>query len=71
VDVEIVEHEDDLLGVRVVDIDQIPDDVGSVDHGPPFGHLHMPPSGQWLIPQEEVGGAVPLVLIVLAAGISR
>lgn len=64
--VEIVPDEHDLVGVGLVKIDEILDAVRPVNHSEPPGHRHVPP-GTPLLPETEVGGAMPLVLGVLPA----
>jgi hypothetical protein len=48
-----------------VDIDQIADEVCSVETGTVCGDRDMAATGKSFIPQEEVGGPMPLILVVL------
>src|SRR5512132_1005746 len=64
VGVEVVLDQHDPLGVRVVDVDEVLDAVGPVDAGAPVADAHVPPAGQRLADQEQVAGAVALVLVV-------
>ncbi len=65
-DVQVVEDEDNLLCIRVVDIDQVLDAVRPVRSSAIVGSLNMPFSLERLIPEEEIGCAAPFVLVVLA-----
>jgi len=58
VDVEIVEDQDDLLGVGVVDIDQVLDAVDPIIPPAVLGHLHMPLALQRLILPIELAMSV-------------
>src|SRR5512132_1472402 len=61
---QVVLDQHDPLGVRVVDVDEVLDAVGPVDAGAPVADAHVPPAGQRLADQEQVAGAVALVLVV-------
>ncbi len=67
-DVEIVEDQDDLLGVRVMEIDQVLDAVRPVIPLAMLGHLHMPLTLERLIPEEEIDCPLALVFIVFPSG---
>jgi hypothetical protein len=71
VGVEIVLHHTDAFGVRVAFLDQIAQDLGVVALGSVFRHRHMTPTCERLDHDEQVGGAVPLVLIVSPLHLTR
>src|SRR5215207_8069028 len=64
VGVEVVLHQHDLLGGRVVDVDQVFDAVRPVDAGAPCADGYVPPAAQRLAHQEHVAHALPLILVV-------
>ena len=64
--VEVVEHQDDALDVLDVDVNQFADGVGEVGTGAVVGDLGPALPQQGCRDQEEVGGAAPLVLGVVA-----
>ena len=45
-------------------IDQLLDDARPVESGAPLRHAHLAPAADRLAPEEEVGRAAPLVLVV-------
>ena len=70
VGVQVVQHQDDPLGVRVAHVDQVLDDVRPVQLGPPLGDLtcRCPRSGS----HRGTGcGPAPLVLVVVRACAAR
>src|SRR5579859_496427 len=69
--VEVVEHQPDLARVGIVDIDQGADGRRPVALGAPRGDLQMPPAGQRLKEDEEVGDAQALILVVEAGHLAR
>lgn len=64
-DIEVVEDEHDLLGVRVVNINEILDAVGLVVPTTALGDRDMTPTGKRLIPEEEICRPAPLMLVIL------
>src|SRR5271166_6538624 len=66
--VEIVLHEHDLLHLRKVRIGQILEDLGIVHGGVAIGDLDMPPAFQRREHHEQIGGSIPLILVVVPSG---
>jgi len=66
VGVEVVLHQYDPLGIRVVDVDQLLDAVRPVDAGAPAADHDLAPASQRLAHQEQVADAPTLILVVLA-----
>ena len=71
VDVQVVQHHADLLGVRVVFLDQLPQTLGDIQLGALLGNLDVPPSPVWLEEGKQVARSVALVFVVDAFGSSR
>src|SRR5215218_1670729 len=69
--VEVVQNQNDLLGIRVVQINQLLYAVCPVDLGPPLGDADVTPASQRLANDEEVGRPVALVLVVVTGGVPR
>src|SRR6266536_3227697 len=65
VGVEVVLHQHDLLGIGVVDVDQVLDAMRPVDAGAPRADRHVAPAAQRLAHQEQVAHAAALVLVIL------
>jgi len=64
VGVEVVLHDADALGLGVALLDQIAQHLGVVPLGAPLSDADVAPPGERLDQHEEVGGTVPLVLVV-------
>jgi hypothetical protein len=71
VGVEVVHDQDDPLGLRVVHVHQLLDDVCPVELGPPLGDRGVSPAAERLAPEEQVRRPVPLVLVRRSACCSR
>ena len=56
--IQIVHHHDDRVCLREMDIDQVAQAVGKIDHGAARRHLDMTPSLQRCEAEKEVAGAV-------------
>jgi len=69
--VEVVQNEHDLLGLGVVEVDQLLYAMRPVELRPPLGDADVTPAGQGLRNDEEVGRPRTLVLVVLTGGPSR
>src|SRR5215218_1871497 len=69
--VEVVQNQHDLLGLRVVDVDQLLYAMRPVELRPPLGDADVPPADQGLANDEEVGRPLTLVLIVVTGGPPR
>src|SRR5215203_360931 len=69
--VEIVQNQNDLLGIRVVQINQLLYALCPVDLGPPLGDADVTPASQRLPNDEEVGPPIALVLVVVTGGVPR
>src|SRR5690242_3781793 len=63
-DVEVVHHQHEALGVWVVPIHHVTHQVRPVLQGAPLGHLDMPPAAQRLADQKQVTDAVAYILVV-------
>src|SRR6266508_5490736 len=61
----VVLDQHDLLGVGVVDVEEVLDAVRPVDAGAPRADHDVPPAAQRLADQEQVAHAAALVLVVL------
>src|SRR5215210_6821328 len=71
VGVEVIHHQNDLLGAGVVEVNQLSYAIRPVDLRPPLGDAYVAPAGQRLADDEEVSRPVALVLVVVAGGSSR
>src|SRR5215211_6387545 len=71
VGVEVVLDQHDLLGVGVVDVEQVLDAVRPVDPGAPRADHHVAPASQRLAHQEQVADPAALVLVVLPGRLAR
>src|SRR5207248_5570120 len=60
-----------LPGVRVEVLDDPPQHLGEVHRRPPLGHPHVPPPQQGLADHEQVGHALPPVLVVVPGRATR
>ena len=67
-DVEVVQDQDDLLGIGVVDIHQVLDAIRPVIPPPVLGHLHVPLALERLRPPEDIDCSLALVFIVFPRG---
>ena len=67
---QIVLHHADLLGLGVVDIDQVTHAVGVVLRRPTVGDLHFAPGRVHIEDDEQVDRAVALVFVVVAFGLA-
>ena len=63
--VQVVHHEDDLLGVGVVPVHQLLDDLGEVQARAPVADGGVPPAAQRLADHKQVADPAALVLIIL------
>src|SRR5580765_1284781 len=66
--VQVVHHQHDLLGRRVLDVDQVADHLGEIDLGTAIRDRNSPPAPEWLERHEQVDRAVPLVLVIPPGG---
>src|SRR6266704_1042446 len=62
----VVLHQHDLLGVGVVDVEEVLDAMRPVDAGAPLADHDVAPAAQRLAHQEQVAHAAALVLIILS-----
>jgi hypothetical protein len=67
----VVLHQHDLLGIGVVDIDQVLDAVRPVDAGAPVADHDVAPASQRLGHQEQVAHAPALILVILSGWSAR
>jgi hypothetical protein len=65
VGVEIVLHENDLLRFWKVCVRQILEDLCVIDGGVTIGDFDMSPAFQRGEHHEQIGGSIPLILIVV------
>ena len=65
--VQVVLHEHDLVGLRKMNVAQVLENAGIIDRRAPLGDLHMPKAFEWRKQHEQVGGAVALILVVVAS----
>jgi hypothetical protein len=70
VGVEVVLHQADTLGVGIALLDEIAQALGVVLLGAVLRYRHMALARQRLDHDKEVGGAVPLVLVVPALDVA-
>jgi hypothetical protein len=66
-----VQNQNHLLGLRVVQIDQLLYAVCPVDLGALLGNADVTPAKQRLANDEEVGRPVALLLVVITGGVPR
>ena len=66
--VEVVLDQDDLLGVGIVDIDQVLDALGPVDPGAAVADHDLAPAPEGLADQEQVDHALAHILVVFPRG---
>src|SRR5688572_5187098 len=65
VGVQVVLHQDDPFGRRVVNVHQVLDDLRPVHPSAPLAHRGAAPTPQGFVAQEHVAHPVPLILVVL------
>src|SRR4029450_2060888 len=70
VDVEIIQHYPDHLGLGVALIDQPLHRVGKILHRSLLRYRYVPPPGLGLDEEKEITGAVAFVFIIIARGLS-
>src|SRR6476620_12386616 len=68
---EIVLHQHDLARTGKVSVGQRLEDLRVIERGVAVGHRNMAPSLQWGEQHEQVGGAIALILVVVARWPSR
>lgn len=68
---QVVQHEPDALSLRVVDVHQITHALGKVMGRSPLSDFHLAPTAMGIKEDEQIGGAVALVLAVIAQGLAR
>src|SRR5689334_11388399 len=68
---EIVLHQHDLAGCRKVRVGQSLEYLCIIHSGTAAGDLDVSPSFQWREQHEQIGGAVALILVVVASELSR
>jgi hypothetical protein len=68
---EVVQHQPDALGSRVVLLDQTAYLLGELAAPPPLGHGRPAPTPQRLEGHRNVSRATPLVLVVAALEATR
>src|SRR6266702_2131814 len=67
----VVLHQHDLLGVGVVDVEEVLDAMRPVDAGAPLADHDVAPATKRLAHQEQVAHAAALVLIILSGWPAR
>src|SRR5271167_3826632 len=68
---QIVLHNPDALGMRIVDIDEFTHALGVVFGGAPLGDLDVAPGPVDVDADEEIDGAVAAVLVIVALELTR
>src|ERR1700746_1521206 len=71
VDRQIVLHDTDASGVGIMDVDEITHAAGVVHGGAAVGDLDVAPAPMWIEGDEEIGGAVAAILVIVAPALSR
>src|ERR671918_477477 len=71
VGVQVVHDQHDLLGLRVLLIDHLAEQMGEVHRRAPLRHLHPPLPRQRLEDHEQIGRALALVLVIDALRLPR
>ena len=71
VDRQIVLHDTDAGGVGIMDVDEITHAVRVVHGGAAVGDLDVAPAPMWIEGDEEIGGAVAAILVIVALALSR
>ena len=51
---EVVHHQHDFLGLRIVDINQFAHEIRPISAGPTLGDFHLALSRKWLAGQENL-----------------
>src|SRR6266496_5864328 len=62
VGVQVIADEDDPLGIRIIDVQQLLDLFGPVDFGSSFSDVYLSPARQGLSEHEVCGCAIALIL---------
>ena len=70
-DRQIVLHDTDAGGVRIMDIDEFAHAVGVVHEGAAIGDVDITPAPMRIEGDEQVDGAVAVVLVIVAFGLPR
>ena len=68
---EVVENDSDPLGLGIMDVDEVSHAGGEVRGGAPARDLDVSPGSVGIEEDEEIGGAVALVLAVVALEFAR
>lgn len=69
--VQVVHDQHDALGVGIVHVDQLLNEVRPILLGAPLGDLSLTPTAQRLAGDEDIARAVPLVVVIDALGLAR
>ncbi len=70
-DRQIVLHDTDAGGVGIMDVEEITDAVGVVHGGAAVGDLEVAPAPMSIEGDEEIGGAVAAILVIVGLALSR
>lgn len=63
--IQVIHHQHNLLGVRIVDIDHLPDEAGPIHFRPLGRDLRIALARQRFTGQKDVADAMPLILVIL------
>src|SRR5579872_7172450 len=62
--VQVIHHQHDLLGVWVVNVDQVFDDLREINSSPLVGDNHFAPPTNWFIEHEQSTDPIPLIFVI-------
>jgi hypothetical protein len=68
---QVVEHDADLIGLRIVDVDELAHALGEVAGRPMLGDLDLAPGPVRVEEDEQVDGAVAPILVVITLELPR
>jgi hypothetical protein len=68
---QIVHHDADQVGVRIMDIRQIAHTDSEVSRGSMLGDLHMTPGLMRVEKHEQIGRAITPILVIIPLGLVR
>lgn len=69
-DIQIVDDQHNFLGIGIDDVNQVTQDLSTVQLGAPLADPHFALSHQRFYRQEKSVGAVPLILIIFSQWLS-
>jgi hypothetical protein len=63
--IQVIQHDLDALRLREVNVHELFHLLGEISFRPTFGDFDMPPARQRFQAEEQVGGSLPFVFIIL------